>query len=105
VAYAAACAFALVSAAANLRFGLTLGSSSFEQAAYGAASLGSDGFKMALPLITVRLFPCGFVQIVIWLAAIACGAKGCSDTAKPDGQPDVVFNTHCYQDPKYLEWL
>jgi hypothetical protein len=55
-AYAAAAAFALVSAAANLRFGLTLGSSLCEQAAYGAASLGSDGFKIVLPLLAVRLW-------------------------------------------------
>jgi hypothetical protein len=75
VAYLAATAFALASAAANLRYGLTLGSSVSEQILYCAVSLASDGFKVTLPLVALRLWGgrrrlWGFAAATLWAGTV-----------------------------------
>ena len=53
--YGAAAAFCAVSLAANLRYGLSLGTESLDKGIYAAASVAADVFKIGLPLHLLAL--------------------------------------------------
>src|SRR5438105_3066981 len=82
--YAAAAAFCAVSLGANLRYGLSLGASPSDKAAYGMASVGADVFKIAAPLLALSLWGKRFramamMSMVLCLGCVAwsmCSAVG-----------------------------
>ncbi len=72
----AATAFALVSIAANLRFGISLASTPFDRAIYGTLSIAADLMKIVLPLAVMilwrkreRIF--AIAGAVFWIGAVA----------------------------------
>lgn len=80
----AACGFAFVSIASNLRFGDSLGSNSFDRIVYGVLSVAADLMKIALPMVTIILWRKGerilaFASAGFWIGTIAfsiCAAIG-----------------------------
>lgn len=80
----AACGFAFVSIASNLRFGITLGSNPFDRIVYGVLSVAADLMKIALPMVAVILWRKGermlaFAGAAFWIGTIAfslCAAIG-----------------------------
>lgn len=71
----AAAGFAFVSMAANLRFGISLASTPFDQAIYGTLSVAADLMKIVLPLAVMilwrkgeRIF--GIAGAVSWIGAV-----------------------------------
>jgi len=71
--YAAAAAFCAVSLCANLRYGLSLGSSPIDQAAYAAASVAADLFKMAAPLLVLGLWEKRFRAMAVMGTVLCLG--------------------------------
>jgi hypothetical protein len=72
----AASGFALVSMAANLRFGISLATTPFDQIVYGTLSIAVDLVKIALPLAVALLWRSGerifaIAGAVFWTGAIA----------------------------------
>jgi hypothetical protein len=72
----AAGGFALVSMAANLRFGISLANMPFDRALYATLSLAADLMKTALPLAGMilwrkreRIF--AIVAVIFWIGAVA----------------------------------
>jgi hypothetical protein len=80
----AASGFALVSIAANLRFGISLATTPFDRIVYGTLSIAIDLMKIALPLAVALLWRNGerifaLLGAVFWTGAIAfsiCAAIG-----------------------------
>jgi hypothetical protein len=80
----AACGFAFVSIASNLRFGISLGANPFDRIVYGVLSAAADLMKIALPMVTVVLWRKGerilaLASAVFLIGTIAfsiCGAIG-----------------------------
>jgi hypothetical protein len=80
----AASGFAVVSIAANLRFGISLATTPFDRIIYGALSVAADLMKIALPLVVAalwrngeRIFALG--GAVFWTGAVVfsiCAAIG-----------------------------
>ncbi len=54
--YGAAAALCAVTVAANLKFGLTLGSTPEEKAIYATASVAADVFKCTMIMVVIRLW-------------------------------------------------
>ena len=54
--YGAAAALCAVTVAANLKFGLTLGSTPEEKAIYATASVAADVFKCTMVMVVIRLW-------------------------------------------------
>jgi hypothetical protein len=71
--FLAAGIFALVSMAANLKFGLSLGNSDFDRIIYSGLSLGADLMKVALPLVAVILWRKGHRLLSATGAMFWCG--------------------------------
>lgn len=72
----AAAGFALVSIAANLRFGISLASTPFDRAIYGTLSIAADLMKIVLPLAVMILWRKGerifaIAGAVFWIGAVA----------------------------------
>jgi hypothetical protein len=65
--------FALVSVAAKLKYGLSLGSTQFDQVIYGALSLGAELMKVALPLVALILWRKGYRLLSATGAVFWCG--------------------------------
>ena len=80
----AASGFALVSIAANLRFGISLATTPFDRIVYGTLSIAVDLVKIALPLAVALLWRNGerifaLLGAVFWTGAVAfsiCAAIG-----------------------------
>ena len=73
--YAAATAFCAVSMAANLQYGLSLGKTPIDKTTYAVASVATDIFKMAAPLLALSLWSkrCHILSIaalVLWLGCV-----------------------------------
>jgi hypothetical protein len=73
--FVAAAGFALVSIAANLRFGISLASTPFDRAIYGTLSVAADLMKIVLPLAVMilwrkreRIF--AILGAVFWIGAV-----------------------------------
>lgn len=76
VGFIAAAGFVFVSAAANLRFGISLASTPFDRVIYGTLSLAADLMKIALPLMVMILWRKGerifaIAGAVFWIGAVA----------------------------------
>lgn len=72
----AATGFALVSIAANLRFGISLANTPFDRAIYGTLSVAADLMKIVLPLAAMILWRKGerlfaIAGAVFWIGAMA----------------------------------
>lgn len=72
----AAAGFALVSIAANLRFGISLASTPFDRTVYGTLSVGADLMKIVLPLAVMLLWwkrerILAIAGAVFWIGAVA----------------------------------
>ena len=80
----AASGFALVSIAANMRFGVSLATTPFDQIVYGTLSVATDFMKIVLPLVVTILWRKGerifaFAGAIFWMGAVAfsiCAAIG-----------------------------
>ena len=80
----AAGGFALVSIAANLRFGASLATTPFDRIVYGTISIAADLMKISLPLVMAILWRKGerifaFAGAVFWMGTVAfsiCTAIG-----------------------------
>ena len=73
--YAAATAFCAVSMAANLQYGLSLGKTPIDKTTYAVASVATDIFKMAAPLLALSLWSKRFhilsiAALVLWLGCV-----------------------------------
>ena len=73
--YAAAAAFCAVSIFANLRYGLSLGTSPIDKATYAVASVAADIFKIAVPLMALNLWErrrrsLGLIALMLWVGCV-----------------------------------
>ena len=90
--FAAATVFLVVSALANLRFGLSLGSTELDRAIYAAASVASDVMKAILPILVLLLWSrrhrvTALAAIILWTGCVGwslASAVGFAATSRED---------------------
>jgi hypothetical protein len=104
----AAAGFALVSIAANLRFGISLASTPIDRAVYGALSVAADLMKIVLPLAVMILWRkreriLVIASAVFWIGAVAFSLSAAIGFAASTRGHTVASNENLIESRKAWE--
>lgn len=104
----AATGFALVSIAANLRFGISLASTPFDRAIYGTLSVAADLMKIVLPLAVMILWRKGervfaILGAFFWIGAVAFSLSAVIGFAASTRSHTVASNENLIESRKAWE--